>query len=119
LSKSALATATVTQAQAQAPKIRVNALAPGPTLPSPRHTPEQFAVQAALVPLKRGPTPEDIAAAVVYLAGAQRHRQRDRGRRRPTSGLAHRRQRRCRVDRARRAPVLRNACDKADDAGGR
>lgn len=71
LSKSALATATITLAQALAPKLRVNAVAPGPTLPSLRQTPEQFSAQAALVPLKRGPTPEDIAAAVVYLAGAR------------------------------------------------
>lgn len=71
LSKSALATATVTLAQALAPNIRVNAVAPGPTLPSPRQSEAQFAAQAASVPLKRGPTPEDIAAAVVYLAGAR------------------------------------------------
>jgi NAD(P)-dependent dehydrogenase (short-subunit alcohol dehydrogenase family) len=70
LSKTALASATVTLAQALAPHVRVNAVAPGPTLPSPRQTAEQFARQAAAVPLKRGPTPEDIAAAVVYLAGA-------------------------------------------------
>jgi NAD(P)-dependent dehydrogenase (short-subunit alcohol dehydrogenase family) len=67
LSKSALASATVTLA----PKLRVNAVAPGPTLPSPRQSVEQFAAQAATVPLKRGPTPEDIAAAVVYLADAR------------------------------------------------
>ena len=71
LSKSALASATVTLAQALAPKLRVNAVAPGPTLPSPRQTPEQFARQAAAVPLQRGPTPEDIAAAVLYLAQAK------------------------------------------------
>ena len=71
LSKSALASATVTLAQALAPKLRVNAVAPGPTLPSPRQSAEQFAVQATSVPLKRGPTPEDIAAAVVYLAQAK------------------------------------------------
>ncbi len=71
LSKSALNSATVTLAQALAPKLRVNAVAPGPTLPSPRQSDEQFAVQAAAVPLKRGPSPEDIAAAVLYLAQAK------------------------------------------------
>ena len=70
LSKSALHSATITLAQALAPKVRVNAVAPGPTLPSPRQSAEQFARQASSVPLGRGPTPEDIAAAVVYLAGA-------------------------------------------------
>lgn len=71
LSKSALHSATVTLEQALAPKLRVNAVAPGPTLPSPRQTAEQFARQAAAVPLQRGPTPEDIAAAVLYLATAR------------------------------------------------
>jgi NAD(P)-dependent dehydrogenase (short-subunit alcohol dehydrogenase family) len=60
----------MTLAQALAPKLRVNAVAPGPTLPSPRQSAEQFATQAAAVPLGRGPSPEDVAAAVVYLAGA-------------------------------------------------
>ncbi|MFA6266776.1 MAG: SDR family oxidoreductase [Pseudolabrys sp.] len=70
LSKSSLHAATTTLAQAFAP-LRINAVAPGPTLPSPRQNGEQFAAQAALVPLGRGPSPEDIAAAVVYLAGAE------------------------------------------------
>lgn len=71
LSKSALSDATVTLAQGLAPHVRVNAVAPGPTLPSPRQTQAEFARQAASVPLKRGPSPEDIAAAVVYLARAK------------------------------------------------
>lgn len=71
LSKSALHTATVTLAQALAPKLRVNAVAPGPTLPSPRQSLEDFEAQAASLPLERGPSPEDIAAAVLYLAQAK------------------------------------------------
>jgi NAD(P)-dependent dehydrogenase (short-subunit alcohol dehydrogenase family) len=71
LTKSALHTGTTTLAQALAPRIRVNAVAPGPTLPSPRQNPQAFARQAALVPLGRGPQPDEIADAVLYLAGAR------------------------------------------------
>jgi NAD(P)-dependent dehydrogenase (short-subunit alcohol dehydrogenase family) len=71
VSKSALHSATAMLAQALAPKLRVNAVAPGPTLPSPRQTMEQFLAQAATVPLGAGPPPEDIADAVVYLATAR------------------------------------------------
>ena len=70
LAKSALHTATTTLAQALAPHIRVNGVAPGPTLPSPRQDAESFARQAQLVPLGRGPSPDEIAEAVLYLAHA-------------------------------------------------
>jgi NAD(P)-dependent dehydrogenase (short-subunit alcohol dehydrogenase family) len=70
LTKSALHVATTTLAQALAPRIRVNAVAPGPTLPSPRQDAEAFARQAHAVPLVRGPSPQEIADAVLYLAGA-------------------------------------------------
>ena len=70
LSKSALYSATTTLAQALAP-IRVNAVAPGPTLPSPRQSDAQFAAQATSVPLGQGPSPEDIADAVLYLSEAK------------------------------------------------
>ncbi|HEY2481701.1 MAG TPA: SDR family oxidoreductase [Caulobacteraceae bacterium] len=70
LSKAALWTATQTLAQALAPRIRVNAIGPGPTLPSPHQSPNAFAAQAAAVALERGPTPADIAAALAYLIDA-------------------------------------------------
>lgn len=70
LSKSALATATVTLAQSLAPKIRVNGVAPGPTLPSSRQDDAMFERQTRALPLQKGPAPEDIAQAVVFLATA-------------------------------------------------
>ena len=70
LSKSGLWTLTRTMALALAPRIRVNGIGPGPTLPSPRQSAEQFRRQSAAMPLRRGTTPEEIAAAVRFVLGA-------------------------------------------------
>jgi NAD(P)-dependent dehydrogenase (short-subunit alcohol dehydrogenase family) len=70
LSKAGLWTLTQVMALALAPRIRVNAIGPGPTLPSPRQSAEQFARQQASVPLQRGATPEEIAAATRFILGA-------------------------------------------------
>lgn len=70
LTKSALATATRTMAQALAPRIRVNAVAPGPIIVGPRQSAEDFARQSAATLLGHGPSPADVAAAVLYLATA-------------------------------------------------
>jgi NAD(P)-dependent dehydrogenase (short-subunit alcohol dehydrogenase family) len=71
LSKSALHAATRMLAQALAPKIRVNAVAPGPTMASARQDAADFERQSAAVLLGHGPTAEEIADAVAYLAGAR------------------------------------------------
>jgi NAD(P)-dependent dehydrogenase (short-subunit alcohol dehydrogenase family) len=63
-------TLTQTLALALAPRIRVNAIGPGPTLPSPRQSQAEFDRQWARMPLGRGTTPEEIAAAVRYLIDA-------------------------------------------------
>lgn len=71
LSKSTLWTATQTMAQALAPRVRVNAIAPGPTLPNASQTREDFdGVQETLL-LKRGPELAEFGATVRYLWGAK------------------------------------------------
>jgi NAD(P)-dependent dehydrogenase (short-subunit alcohol dehydrogenase family) len=70
VSKSALWTLTQTMALALAPRIRVNGIGPGPTLPSPRQTREQFARQCELMPLRRGTGPDEIAAAMRFILSA-------------------------------------------------
>ncbi|HEX6858676.1 MAG TPA: SDR family oxidoreductase [Caulobacteraceae bacterium] len=70
VSKAGLWWATRTMAQALAPRIRVNAIGPGPTLPSIHQRPEDFEAEARNVPLQRRATPEEIAAALRYLIDA-------------------------------------------------
>ena len=58
-------------ARGLAPSIRVNAVAPGHTLPSDDQTEEGFARAQSESPLGYGPEPVDIADAVCYLLGAR------------------------------------------------
>ncbi|MCR9120913.1 MAG: SDR family oxidoreductase [Phyllobacteriaceae bacterium] len=67
LSKSALWTATQTMAQALAPRIRVNAIGPGPTLKNPRQSDKDFAMQTDAVPLGHGPDLAEFGATIRYL----------------------------------------------------
>jgi NAD(P)-dependent dehydrogenase (short-subunit alcohol dehydrogenase family) len=67
VAKAGLWTLTRTMALALAPRIRVNAIGPGPALPSPRQSAAQFARQSAAVPLGHGTSPEEVARAVLAL----------------------------------------------------
>lgn len=71
LSKAALETATVMLATALAPKLRVVGLAPGLTLVSGDQTEDGFAKAHRQTVLGKSSTPEDIAQAACYLAGAR------------------------------------------------
>jgi NAD(P)-dependent dehydrogenase (short-subunit alcohol dehydrogenase family) len=67
VSKAALWTLTQTLAQAYAPDVRVNAIGPGPVLPSPRQTEAQFKRQYELLPLARAVDPAEIGRAVRFI----------------------------------------------------
>ena len=70
VSKAGLWTLTQTMALALAPRIRVNGIGPGPTLPSPRQSREQFLDRCHRLPLRRGTSPDEIAAALRFILGA-------------------------------------------------
>lgn len=71
LSKAGLWWATQTLAQALAPRIRVNAIGPGPTLPNVHQAPGEFEAEAAGTLLQRRATPDDVTAALRYLIDAR------------------------------------------------
>jgi NAD(P)-dependent dehydrogenase (short-subunit alcohol dehydrogenase family) len=70
VSKAALWSATQMMAQGLAPRIRVNAIAPGPTLPSIHQSQAAFDAERGAVLLGHGATPDEIGQALAYLIDA-------------------------------------------------
>jgi NAD(P)-dependent dehydrogenase (short-subunit alcohol dehydrogenase family) len=70
LSKAALWDATRMLAQALAPRIRVNGIGPGPTLPSVHQDQAAFDAEVRATLLKRASSPAEIAQALRYLIDA-------------------------------------------------
>lgn len=71
LAKMGLWAFTRTAAQSLAPRIRVNAIGPGPTLIGARQSEDHFARQRANTVLERGADPDDITGALGYLIDAK------------------------------------------------
>ena len=66
LSKAGLKTMTQMLARELAPRVRVNGIAPGLTLPSPYHTEEEFERLHNDNPLQHGPTTDDLVRALRF-----------------------------------------------------
>lgn len=71
VSKAGLYWLTTTLAQGMGPRIRVNAVGPGPTMKNPRQSAADFNRQRDATLLGRGAEPADICAAVRYLLEAE------------------------------------------------
>jgi NAD(P)-dependent dehydrogenase (short-subunit alcohol dehydrogenase family) len=67
LAKAGLWALTQAMALALAPRIRVNGIGPGPTLPSARQDEQQFARQAASVPLRHAASAAEMGRAVLAI----------------------------------------------------
>ncbi len=70
LSKAGLHWLTATLAQALAPRVRVNAVGPGPTIINARQSQADFTRQREATVLGRGAEPQDVCDAVRYLLEA-------------------------------------------------
>ena len=70
LAKMGLWALTRTAAQALAPRVRVNAIGPGPTLQGAKQSAAHFAKQRQVSLLRRGANPSDICAALGYFIDA-------------------------------------------------
>ncbi len=70
ISKAGLLAATTTMAQAFAPRVRVNAVGPGPVLPNQNEGQAAFDAEVAVAPLRRAIGVEEIADAVAWLIAA-------------------------------------------------
>lgn len=71
LSKAALWTMTQTMAQSLAPRIRVNAIGPGPTLPEAGQSKAAFDRNQASTPLGYAANSADVCDALLYLLAAR------------------------------------------------
>tara|TARA_R110002072_G_scaffold13413_9_gene56095 strand:- start:579 stop:1322 length:744 start_codon:yes stop_codon:yes gene_type:complete len=67
LAKHALLSATTTMAMALAPRVRVNGIAPGLTLPSGTQSEAEFEHAHQRNPMQGGSTPDDIVRAVRFI----------------------------------------------------
>lgn len=67
LSKAALYMATKTAAQALAPRIRVNAIGPGPTLPAERQSQADFEKQIAGLIMKKGAGLDEFGRTIRFM----------------------------------------------------